>query len=75
MERNTGRRAKIAAEVRAELARQNKTKASLSRATGIGIDTLRRRLDGVKPFYMEELDAITFFLGVPLPEFIARTEA
>ena len=75
MEQKHLRRARIAAEVRAELARQNKTRASLSQATGISVDTLRRRLDGVRPFYMDELDSITLFLGIPLVEFVARTES
>jgi len=74
MEQTEFRRARIAAEVRAELARQKKTKASLSQATGISPDTLRRRLDGVRPFYMDELDSITRFFGIPLVEFISRTD-
>ena len=72
MERKPLRRSRVAAEVRAELARQNKSKASLAQAAGISIDTLRRRLDGVYPFYVEEIDAICFFFGIPVAEFIAR---
>ena len=72
MERKPLRRSRVAAEVRAELARQNKSKASLAQAAGISVDTLRRRLDGVYPFYVEEIDAICFFLGIPIADFVAR---
>jgi len=68
------RRARIAAELRSELAIQKKTRTSLSQATGISVETLRRRLGGVKPFHMDELDSITRFLGIPLVDFVARTE-
>jgi len=37
-------------------------------------ETLRRRLGGVKPFNMDELDSIVRFLGIPLVDFVARTE-
>jgi transcriptional regulator with XRE-family HTH domain len=69
------RRAKIAGEIRAELARQNLTYTALSAATGIDPSTLSRRLKGDKPFYLEELEKIAQFLGLPLSEFIERTEA
>ena len=66
------RRTSIAALVRMELARQKLSKASLSDATGISIDTLRRRLDGVYPFTIEEVDAVSHFLGYTLPNFYAK---
>ena len=72
MERKPLRRSRVAAEVRAEIARQQKSKASVAQAAGISPDSLRRRLDGVYPFYVEEIDAICFFLGIPLGEFMAR---
>ena len=75
MERTPLRRARVAAEIRAELARQNKSKASLAQAAGISPDTLRRRLNGVYPFAIEEVDAICFFLGIPIAEFVARARA
>jgi DNA-binding Xre family transcriptional regulator len=67
------RRAKVAAEIRAELGRHRLTKVALVNSTGISKDTLRRRLNGDRPFYLEELDAICSFLQVPLSEFLART--
>lgn len=69
------RRAKIAGEIRAELARQNKTVASLAVAIGMDPATLGRRLKGDKPFYFEELEAVSQFLGFRLSEFTARTDA
>jgi hypothetical protein len=65
-------RRRVAAEVRAELARQHKTKKDLAAALDMHVDTLRVRLDGVKPFDTEELDAISSFLGIPFDEFVDR---
>lgn len=67
------RRAEVAAEIRAELARQRVSQAALILATGITKNTLRRRLNGVKPFYVHELEAICSFLNVPLSELLERT--
>ncbi|MFC5930851.1 hypothetical protein [Cryobacterium melibiosiphilum] len=69
------RRARIAAEVRSELAIQKKTRAALSLAVTMSTYTLRRRLDGIQPFTMDELDSTTRFLGISLADFVARTEA
>jgi transcriptional regulator with XRE-family HTH domain len=69
------RRAAIAAEIRAELARQNLTYAALAKAIGMSPSTLGRRLEGLRPFYLEELEAIAQFLGLKLSEFTARTDA
>ena len=73
-EDHTGRRARIAGEIRAELARQNKTASALSKATGISPATLSRRLRGDKPFFLEELEDIARFLDLPLSEITGRTE-
>lgn len=64
----------MAAEIRAELARQRVTQLALIAATGITKNTLRRRLDGIKPFYLHELEAICSFLNVPLSELLERTK-
>ena len=74
MERNPLRRESVAAEVRAELARQSKTYVSLADATGISVDTLRRRLAGLKPFYVEELASVSRFLGLTVDSLIERAE-
>ena len=69
------RRSKLAAELRAELARQKMTVTSLSLSTHITVPTLRNRLAGTRPFFIEELDTICAVLGVGLTELIDRTEA
>jgi hypothetical protein len=74
MEHQPLRRSSVAAEVRAELARQSKTHTSLADATGISVDTLRRRLAGQKPFYVEELGSVSRFLGLTIDQLIARAE-
>lgn len=74
MEQVPDRRQRIAAEVRAELARQNRLKSELAAALGISTDTLRRRLDGVRPFYFHELEAVASFLGMRLSDLTGRTD-
>lgn len=73
--RRTGVAARVAAELRAEIARQVISTDSLAEAVGISAKTFRRRLDGGKTFNLEELAAVCRFLRIPLIEFIARTEA
>lgn len=69
------RRTSLAAEIRAEMARQKVSVNNLSNGTGISASTLYRRLDGVKPFYVEELDAIGRFLKVPDYELTKRAKS
>ena len=69
------RRTAVAAEVRAELARQNKTATSLAKTTDIPVDTLRRRLNGLSSFTVEELGSVCAYLGLSLDELLARCEA
>lgn len=64
----------MAAELRAELARQRMSVLTLSGATNITVPTLRNRLQGKSPFYLEELDLICAALGVGLSAFVDRTE-
>ena len=72
MERQPLRRSRIAAEIREELEGQKKSLASLSDETGIKIDTLYNRLNGLKPFNVEELDTLTKALGISLDELLTR---
>ena len=74
MTQHTERRQRIAGEIRAELGRQNRSARQLAVATGISPATLSRRLQGKKPFYLEELESIAQFLELPLSVFTARTE-
>lgn len=68
------RRTSLAAEIFAELGAQRITVKQLSNASGISLSTLYRRLDGVRPFYHEELDAIGRCLGVPAAELARRAK-
>jgi transcriptional regulator with XRE-family HTH domain len=74
-ERRSKIAAKAAAELRAEIARQGISYDSVAEAVGISVKTLKRRLDGGKTFNLEELAAVTQFLGIPLVEFISRVDA
>jgi len=68
------RRISLAAEIRAELGRQRVSIQKLSAGTGISASTLYRRLEGTRPFYVEELEAIGRFLGVPDYELTKRAK-
>lgn len=63
-------RAKIAAEVRAELARQTKTQREVADRLGITQPSVQLRLSGQRPFRAEELAVIADWLGVPAAQFL-----
>lgn len=60
----------IAAEVRAELARQQKTQRDLAADIGMTQQALQLRLVGSRSFRAEELSAIAQALGVPVERFL-----
>ena len=64
-------RAELAAEVRAEMARQRVTPSQLAEATGISRATLGRRLSGQLAFTVDELALISTHLQVAPSRFIA----
>jgi transcriptional regulator with XRE-family HTH domain len=64
------RRRRIAAEVRAEIARQQKTQREIADAIGIEQASLQRRLVGARSFRAEELAALAEVLGVPVGQFM-----
>lgn len=64
-------RAKIAAEVRAELARQRKTQRDVAGILGIPQQSVQMRLAGRTPFRAEELAALAEALGVSVSSFFA----
>ena len=68
------RRHAIAAELRAEIGRQNISRSALADAAGITVPTLRNRLEGKKPFVVDELLALLALLGINLPAFLDRVE-
>ena len=63
-------RAMIAAEVRAEMARQNRTQRDLAERLGITQPSVQLRLSGQRPFRAEELPVIADWLGVPASQLL-----
>lgn len=61
----------IAAEIRAELARQKRTQKDLAEAIHISEVGVSRRLSGVTPLDVNEVYAIAEWLGVPVEQFLA----
>lgn len=57
---------RVAAEVRAYLARQRKTQGDVAALLGLSQQSVSRRMSGVIPFDVEELHKIAVFLGVPV---------
>lgn len=60
----------IAAEVRAELARQSKTQRELGAALGLPQSSIHLRLVGERPFRGEELAMMAAWLDVPVERFL-----
>lgn len=60
----------VAANVRAELARQRKSGRAVAEALNLPASTLSRRLSGVVPFTVAELANLAEYLDVPLARFV-----
>lgn len=65
----------VAAEVRAEMARQNKLQLELANVLGITEKTAGVRLRGTVPFNVIELAQVAAWLGVPVGQFYPGTDA
>ncbi|WP_197079701.1 helix-turn-helix domain-containing protein [Corynebacterium kalinowskii] len=63
----------VAVEVRAELARQEKTINQVADYVGIPVSTMRRSVKGQRPFTIDELGAVSEFLGVGIVQLLKRT--
>lgn len=61
---------RVAAEVRAEVARQNVTQEHLARVLGVAQPNISRRLTGKQPFDTDELDKLAVAFGVPVDRFL-----
>jgi transcriptional regulator with XRE-family HTH domain len=61
---------RVAAEVRAEVARQNVTQFELARILEIAQPSVSRRLNGKHPFDTDELDKLAAAFGVPVDRFL-----
>lgn len=66
---------RVAAEVRAELARQRRTQADLASALGMSPQAVGRRLSGEHPFDVVELGRAADWLGVPLSSLVPEGTA
>lgn len=62
----------VAADLRAELARQRRTAADLAQVLNVTPHTVGRRLNGDVPFSMYELVLATRWLGIDLTDLISR---
>lgn len=63
-EAGEARAAHVAAEVRAEMARQGKSKGELAQTLGVTLNTAKSRYDGTQPFNLVELVQVAMWLGV-----------
>lgn len=70
MQKRTPLREMVAAEVRAEIARQRRTARSVALQLGWTAPYISRRLSGHTPFTLDDLDAISAALGVPMSRFL-----
>lgn len=66
---------RVAAEVRAELARQKVSQEVLCGRIGMSQSTLSRRITGEYPFDTTELATIADALGVPVSRFLVGERA
>ncbi|MCT1463371.1 helix-turn-helix domain-containing protein [Corynebacterium sanguinis] len=65
---------RIAAEIRAEMAKKKITVNGLANQVDIPISTLRRSVNGSRSFTIDELFVITRVLEVEPAELVARTK-
>ena len=67
--------AAVAANIRAELARQRVSQFVVADRLGLSQAAVSRRLSGGTPFELDEVEAIASLLGVPLVDLIAERAA
>lgn len=72
-DRNTARQA-IAAEVRAEIARQGLTAATVASRSDMTTTTMSRKLAGRVDFTLTELCRVAESLGIKASDLVARAE-
>lgn len=61
---------RVAAEVRAEVARQNVTQDRVAQILGVAQPNVSRRLNGKQPFDTDELDKLAVAFGIPVDRFL-----
>jgi transcriptional regulator with XRE-family HTH domain len=62
---------RVAAEVRAEVARQAVTQERVAGILGVAQPNVSRRLNGKQPFDTDELDKLADAFGVPVDRFLS----
>jgi hypothetical protein len=72
---NEALRQAIAAEVRAEVARQGKTLNEVAEILATDKGAVSRRMWGQRSFRVEELSTIADWLGVPVAQFVPKDRA
>lgn len=67
---------RVAAEIRAELARRQMTAGDLiDQVYGVSPATMRRKISGQYMFDLDEIKRIAAALDIPVPELMQRAEA
>jgi transcriptional regulator with XRE-family HTH domain len=66
---------RVAANVRAEMARSQRTQAALAHEIGMKQQALSRRLSAQTSFSIDELGQIAAVLGVPLADLVGEAVA
>lgn len=65
---------RVSEEVRAEMARRRMSVNALSEESGVPISTLRRSVNGQRPFTIQELFVITRLLDISVVDIVQRAE-
>lgn len=65
----------VIANIRAEMARQNKTQADLAELLGVTRQSVSRRMVGQVDFGISELTTIAEFLDVPIADLLGGEKA
>ncbi len=65
----------VAAEVRAELARNRQGAAELARHMDAPKTSIWRKVSGKSAFTLDELDQVASFFGITMTDLIARSES
>lgn len=62
----------VGAEIRAELARRRMAQDVFAKGIKVSQATLSRRLSGASPFTLDELEAASKYLNVPVAQLLGR---
>jgi transcriptional regulator with XRE-family HTH domain len=65
----------VAAEIRAEMARQHKNQWDLAECLGITRSVISLRLNGHRPFKLTEVELLADYFGVPITSLIRERAA